>query len=43
VAITQRTTDNRGRSQSITDYAITVSNNVGWQVSDIQLASAGNS
>jgi hypothetical protein len=43
VAITQRTTDNRGRSQSTTDYAITVSNNAGWQVSDIQLASAGNS
>ena len=43
VAITQQITDTRGRSQSSTDYAITVSNNAGWQVSDIQLASAGNS
>jgi len=43
VAITQQITDTRGRSQSTTDYAITLSNNAGWQVSDIQLASAGNS
>jgi hypothetical protein len=43
VVITQRITDTRGRSQSTTGYAITVSNNAGWQVSDIQLASAGNS
>jgi hypothetical protein len=43
VVISQQITDNRGRSQSTTDYAITVSNNAGWQVSDIQLASAGNS
>jgi hypothetical protein len=43
VAITQQITDTRGRSQSTTDYAITVSDSGGWQVSDIELASAGNS
>jgi hypothetical protein len=42
VAITQQITDTRGRSQSTTDYAITASQNGGWQVSDIELASAGN-
>jgi hypothetical protein len=43
VTITQQVTDTRGRSQSTTDYAITASQNGGWQVSDIELASAGNS
>jgi hypothetical protein len=43
VAITQQITDTRGRSQSTADFAITVSNSGGWQVSDIEPASAGNS
>src|SRR5450759_3306367 len=43
VTITQQITDTRGRRQSTTDFAITVSDSGGWQVSDIELASAGNS
>ena len=43
VAITQQITDTRGRRQSTADFAITVSNSGGWQVSDIEPASAGNS
>jgi hypothetical protein len=43
VSITQQITDTRGRSQSTTDYAITASQSGSWQVSDIELQSAGNS
>jgi hypothetical protein len=43
VAITQRITDTRGGSQSSADYAVTVTGGAGsWQVTDIELASAGN-
>jgi len=42
--VVQRITENQGHSQQSGRYAITVSNVTGrWQVSDIQLASAGNS
>lgn len=44
VAITQRITDRQGTSQSTAGYAVTVSGGgTSWQVSDIELASAGNS
>jgi hypothetical protein len=44
VAVTQHLTDTSGRSQLTADYAVTVSGSAGsWQVSDIELASAGNS
>ena len=44
VTITEKITDTAGRSQSSSQYAVTVSG-VGssWQVSDIELASQGNS
>lgn len=44
VTITEKITDTAGRSQSSAQYAVTVSG-VGssWQVSDIELASQGNS
>ncbi len=44
VAVTQRVTDTRGPSQSTVDYAVTATGSAAsWQVSDIELASAGNS
>jgi hypothetical protein len=43
VTLVQRITQRQGRSQQAGRYAITVSSGGGgWQVSDIQLASAGN-
>jgi hypothetical protein len=44
VTITEKITDTAGRSQSSSQYAVTVTG-VGssWQVSDIELASQGNS
>jgi len=42
VAITQSITDTKGRSQATMDFAVTVTDSGGWQVSDIELASAGN-
>ncbi len=42
-AITERVTDTKGQSQQTTDYAVTVTGGgTSWQVSDIELASAGN-
>jgi len=44
VLVTQQITSGAGRSQQATDYAVTVTgsgNN--WQVSDVELAAAGNS
>jgi hypothetical protein len=44
VAITQKITDTGGISRSTGQYAVTVAGSGGsWQVSDIELASAGNS
>jgi hypothetical protein len=44
VTITEKITDSAGRSQTSTQYAVTVTGVAGsWQVSDIELASAGNS
>jgi hypothetical protein len=43
VPITQSITDTKGHSQSTTDFAVTVTNSGGWLVSDIELASAGQS
>ena len=43
VAIAQRITSTRGRSQQRTDYAVTLTGTgSSWQVSDIELSSAGN-
>jgi hypothetical protein len=42
MAITQSITDTKGRSQSTMNFAVTVTNSGGWQVSDIESASAGN-
>ncbi|HEY2550750.1 MAG TPA: hypothetical protein VGI64_09255 [Streptosporangiaceae bacterium] len=43
VAVTERVTDTSGRSSSTTDYAVTVTGGAAsWQVSDVELASAGN-
>ncbi len=42
--VTQKITQKQGKSQLSTQYAVTVTGGTGsWQVSDIQLASAGNS
>lgn len=44
VLVTQQITSTGGRSQQVTDYAVTVTGSgTGWQVSDVELASAGNS
>ncbi len=44
VTITEKITDISGRSQTSTKYAVTVTGAAdSWQVSDIELASAGNS
>ena len=44
VTVTQRTSSTRGRTRLTTGYAITVTGSgTHWQVSDIELASAGNS
>ncbi len=44
VAITQQITDRQGSSQSTADYSVTASGGgSSWQVSDIELASVGNS
>jgi hypothetical protein len=44
VTITEQITDNAGQSLNSTQYAITVVGvGSGWQVNDIELASAGNS
>jgi len=44
VTVVQQITESQGRSQLSTRYAVTVTGGTGhWQVSDIQLASAGNS
>jgi hypothetical protein len=44
VAISQKITDTKGISRSTGQYAVTVAGSGGsWQVSDIELASAGNS
>jgi hypothetical protein len=43
VALTQRIASTKGTSTQTTDYAITLTGNgSSWQVSDIQLSSAGN-
>jgi hypothetical protein len=43
VAITQHLTDSSGRSRNTVDYAVTATGSAGsWQVSSIELASAGN-
>lgn len=43
VGVTQRIASTKGTSQQTSDYAITLTGNgTAWQVSDIQLASAGN-
>jgi hypothetical protein len=43
VSITERVTQSSGHSEQSTDYAITVAGaNSTWQVSDIELATAGN-
>jgi hypothetical protein len=42
--VTQQITSTVGRSQQATDYAVTVTGSgTSWQVSDVELASAGNS
>lgn len=42
-AITERITDSKGQRQQTTDYAVTLTGGgTSWQVSDIELASAGN-
>jgi hypothetical protein len=44
LAITARITEDSGRSQVTTDYAVTLTGSgTSWRVSDIELASAGNS
>ncbi len=44
VLVTQQITSAAGRSQQETDYAVTVTGSgISWQVSDVELASAGNS
>jgi hypothetical protein len=44
VEVTQQMTSAAGRSQQVTDYAVTVTGTgTSWQVSDVELASAGNS
>jgi hypothetical protein len=44
VQVTQLLTELSGRSQTSASYAVTVTGNgTSWQVSDIELASAGNS
>ena len=44
VTITQRLASSQGNSSSDTPYAVTVTNSGGgWQVSDVELASLGNS
>jgi len=44
VLVTQQITRTAGRSQQATDYAVTVTGSgTGWQVTDVELASAGNS
>ena len=44
VTISQEITDTSGRSPVTAQYAVTAaSDGTGWQVSDIELASAGNS
>ncbi len=43
MVITERITDSKGSSQRATDYAVTLTGSgTSWQVSDIELASAGN-
>ena len=43
VVITERITDSTGQSQQVTNYAVTLTGGgTSWQVSDIELASAGN-
>ena len=44
VAVSQHMTDHSGRSELTVNYAVTAAGSAGsWQVSDIQLAAAGNS
>jgi len=44
VQVVQQMTSAAGRSQQVTDYAVTVTGSgASWQVSDVELASAGNS
>jgi hypothetical protein len=44
VTVTQQTTSTQGKTRLTTDYAVTVTGaGTHWQVSDIELASAGNS
>lgn len=44
VLVTQQVTSATGRAQQVTDYAVTVTGSgSSWQVSDVELASAGNS
>ena len=44
VQVTQQLTDTAGRSQQSTVYAVTVTGSgASWQVTDVELASAGNS
>ena len=44
VAVTERIASTKGASQLGTDYAVTVTGDAtSWQVSDVELASAGNS
>ena len=44
VQVAQQLTDTTGRSQQMTVYAVTVTGSgTNWQVSDVELASAGNS
>jgi hypothetical protein len=42
--VVQQLTDSSGRSEQTTDYAVTVSGaDTSWQVTDVELAAAGNS
>jgi hypothetical protein len=42
--VAQQLTDSSGRSEQTTDYAVTVSSGpASWQVTDVELAAAGNS
>src|SRR5215469_3000934 len=44
VQVAQQMTSTAGRSQQVTNYAVTVTGTgTSWQVSDVELASAGNS
>jgi hypothetical protein len=44
VQVAQQLTDSSGRSEQTTDYAVTVSGaGTSWQVTDVELATAGNS